>query len=74
MCVDDDLNYSWLDAYVKYKLTVDFNDDSKMAELAQTLASYVSRDSVAAAAQSKTNEDGYASFDNLTPGMYLVTP
>ena len=71
--VDDDLNYSWLDAYVKYKLTVDFNDDSKMAELAQTLASYVSRDSVAAAAQSKTNEDGYASFDNLTPGMYLVT-
>lgn len=71
--VDDDLNYTWLDAYSKYKLTVDFNNDDKMAEVAQTLASYVSRDSVAATAQAKTNEDGYASFDNLTPGMYLVT-
>ena len=44
--VDDDLNYTWLDAYSKYKLTVDFNNDDKMAEVAQTLASYVSRDSV----------------------------
>ena len=71
--VDDDLNYSWLDTYAKYKLTVDFNDEGKMAELAQTLASYVSRDSVTATAQAETNEDGYASFDNLMPGMYLVT-
>lgn len=71
--VDDDLSYSWLDTYAKYNLTVDFNDDGKMAEVAQTLASYVSRDSVAATAQEETDEDGYASFDNLAPGMYLVT-
>lgn len=69
----DDDDIVWQDAYEKYHLTTEIQDSEGAIALAQTMAAYVLRDSIRADFQAKTGPDGYAKFESLPEGLYLIT-
>ena len=71
--LDDDCGFEWFDSYAKYHLSTNIQDNASAASLAQTLASYVSRDSVKEDVAAKTDANGSVLFGQLPMGVYLIT-
>ena len=64
---------TFTDTYAAYGISLNIEDAAGWRAAAQTLAGYVSRDSIAADAVASTNASGEAHFADLVPGLYLVT-
>lgn len=71
--LDDDGGIEWLTSYAKYHLSTNIQDNAAAASLAQTLASYVSRDSVKEDLAVKSDANGSVLFGQLPMGVYLIT-
>lgn len=69
----DSAEYAPTDEFDKYPVELEAQTASEMRVLAQTLAAYVSRDGLQPVYSALTSQDGYAVFQGLSEGLYLVT-
>ena len=65
--------YAPTDEFEAYPVELEAQTASQMRVLAQTLAAYVSRDGLQPMYSDLTGQDGYAVFQELSDGLYLVT-
>lgn len=70
--------YEPVGTFDRYADSIDWSglndaDSETLRVAAQTLSAYAQRDGIAADAKATTDENGEASFDGLTEGLYLVS-
>lgn len=70
--ISEDCKISLTSDFEKYPISLDNSNDEEWKELANTLSSYIYTDDINAKYIAPTNGLGYACFDEVEVGVYLV--